>query len=61
MLRMKVTVQVVNDEIPWTNSMIHSVEDLDITPDDVDNLLGFLSQLKNGGEQPAPERPEIVT
>ena len=48
MLNMKVTMQVVNDSIPWDNTMIHSVENLEVTETEIDQLLGFLMQIKEG-------------
>ena len=47
MLKMRVTVQVVSDSLPWDNTVIHGFEDLDVEPGDVDNLLGFLSELQS--------------
>jgi hypothetical protein len=50
MLKMKVTIQIVSDDIPWDNNVIHGFEGLDVNPEDVDNLLGFLSQLQEPPE-----------
>lgn len=60
MLNMKVTVQVVNDSIPWDNTMIHSVEHLEVTETEIDQLLGFLMQIKEGDVAKEEVKDKII-
>lgn len=57
---MKVTMQVVNDSIPWDNSMIHSVEGLEVTEVEIDQLLGFLMQIKEGDVAEEEVKDKII-
>jgi hypothetical protein len=60
MLKMKVTIQIVSDEVPWDNNVIHGFEGLDVKPEEVDNLLGYLSQLKDP-QDVDKNKKEIIT
>jgi len=59
-LNMKVTVQVVNTGVPWDNTVIHSVENLEVTETEIDQLLGFLMQIKEGDIAKEEDESKII-
>ena len=61
----KVTIQTTDVTSPVVNTTIYEVEDVPLDNKELNNLIGFLLQAKNGpfekNDKKAKEVPEIVT
>ena len=61
----KVTIQTTDVKSPVVNTTIYEVEDVPLDNKELNNLIGFLIEAKNGPfektDKKAEEKPEIVT